>query len=480
MSAPAAPGRVLPTLNEDGTRRWIRPKPSSGTWLGRRTIVAWVLIVIYIAIPHVFLNGKPSMLLDLQRREFTFFGTTFLPTDTLLLMLLAISGVIGIFLASALFGRVWCGWACPQTVYMEFVYRPIERLFEGGYRGSLQIDKDQRAFNWRRIAKQGVYLVISSFLAHTFLAYFVGWDRVVHWVFGNPNAHPVGFAIVTVTTIAMMLDFVYFREQTCAVACPYGRWQAALLDNDSMIVAYDYTRGEPRGKHKDRSGKGDCVDCEACVTTCPTGIDIRNGLQMECIHCTQCMDACDAVMRKVGKPEGLIRYSSRAALAGKGKHFLRTRTVLYPSAFLLFFGTFVWQLTFKDAADVTLLGPAGAPFTVQPDGSVTNQLRIRVANRSGTAHAYAVEVTGAEHLKLIAPLSPLPVQPGSTEMMPIFITLPGDAFDDGVRTVLVRITDGGKYTGEFPYRLAGPLSRANDERAAKRDHDAGDRAKDQR
>jgi cytochrome c oxidase accessory protein FixG len=233
-------------------------------------------------------------------------------------------------------------------------------------------------------------------------------------------------------------------------------------------VAYDYTRGEPRGKHKDRAGKGDCVDCEACVTTCPVGIDIRHGLQMECIHCTQCIDACDAVMRKIGKPEGLIRYTSRAALAGNGKHFLRPRTVLYPAAFALFFGTFLWQLTFKDAADVTLLGPAGAPFTVQADGSVTNQLRVRVANRSGAAHAYAVEVAGVEGLTLIAPMSPMPVLPGRTETMPLFVTLPQDAFEEGVRTVTVRVTDGGKYTGDFPYRLAGPMSREDDERGSRR------------
>jgi cytochrome c oxidase accessory protein FixG len=461
MAAPAAPGRVLPTLNEDGTRRWLRPKPSSGAWYSRRVVVAWLLIFVYIAIPHIYISGKPAMLLDLQRREFTFVGTTFLPTDTLLLMLLAISIVIGIFLASALAGRVWCGWACPQTVYMEFVYRPIERLFEGGPRGSLQLDRGKKHFHPRRLAKLAVYFVLSSFLAHTFLAYFVGWDQVMHWAFGSPSAHPVGFAIVTMTTIAMLLDFTYFREQTCMVACPYGRWQSALLDNDSLIVAYDYNRGEPRGKGKDRAGKGDCVDCQACVTTCPTGIDIRNGLQMECIHCTQCMDACDAVMDKVGKPTGLIRYSSRAALAGKGKHFLRTRTVLYPVAFALVFGAFLYQLTHKDAADVTLLGPAGAPFMLEPDGNVVNQFRVRVANRTGTDHAYRVDVTGADDMKVIAPLSPLTVKPGRTETMPVFVTLAADDFEEGVRTVKVTVTDGAAYTGTFEYRLAGPMRDAD-------------------
>jgi cytochrome c oxidase accessory protein FixG len=474
MSAPVAPGRVLPTLNEDGTRRWLRPKPSAGAWLNRRTIVAWLLIFIYVAIPHVFINGKPAILLNLQRREFTFFGTTFLPTDTLLLMLLAISTVIAVFLASALAGRVWCGWACPQTVYMEFVFRPLERLFEGGHRGSAQIDKDGKRFHPRRFAKHVTYLVIGSFLAHTFLAYFVGWEQVTHWVFGSPKAHPVGFTIVTITTIAMMLDFVYFREQTCMVACPYGRWQSALLDKDSLIVAYDYNRGEPRGLGKDRTGKGDCVDCQACVTTCPTGIDIRNGLQMECIHCTQCMDACDAVMRKVGKPEGLIRYSSLAALKGNGRHFLRVRTVLYPIAFIAVFGTFLYQLTFKDAADITLLGPAGAPFTVQPDGMVTNQLRVRIANRSGITHAYAVEVTGVDGAQVIAPMSPMPVQPGRTETMPLFVTLPRDAFDEGIRTVTVRVTDGGNYAGAFAYRLTGPIREKDDDHE---DAERGDKGK---
>jgi cytochrome c oxidase accessory protein FixG len=429
----------------------------------RRTIVAWALLLLYIAIPHVFINGKPSILLDLPRREFTFLGTTFLPTDTLLLMLLAISTVIAVFLASAMAGRVWCGWACPQTVYMEFVFRPLERFFEGGPRGSMAIDREHGKFHPRRFAKNITYLVIGSFLAHTFLAYFVGWGQVTHWVFGHPNAHPIGFAIVTVTTIAIMLDFVYFREQVCMVACPYGRWQSALLDTDSVIVAYDYNRGEPRGLGKDRTGKGDCVECQACVTTCPTGIDIRNGLQMECIHCTQCMDACDTVMRKVGKPEGLIRYSSIAALKGQGKHFLRLRTVLYPIAFCIVFGAFLWQLTHKAAADITLLGPASAPFVLEPDGSVVNQLRVRVANRSGIAHVYAVEVTGAEGMSVIAPMSPLPVLPGHTETMPLFVTLPRSAFVEGIRTVTVRITDGGNYAGAFPYRLAGPMHDDEDE-----------------
>jgi cytochrome c oxidase accessory protein FixG len=299
VSAPAAVGRVLPTLNEDGSRRWIRPKPSHGTYATVRRAVAYALMLVFFLIPHVRMGGKPLILLDIPRRQFTLFGTTFLPTDTMLLMLLLASIIIAIFLMTALFGRVWCGWACPQTVYMEFLFRPIERLVEGGRSGSLALDKQRSHFHPRRLLKYAIYVVLAIFLAHTFLAYFVGTEALAQWIRRSPADHPTSFLVMAGTALAIFGDFAYFREQTCLVACPYGRMQSVLLDRQSLIVAYDPTRGEPRMKGKTRpAGAGDCIDCGACVTTCPTGIDIRDGLQMECIHCTQCADACDEI-RKV-------------------------------------------------------------------------------------------------------------------------------------------------------------------------------------
>ncbi len=464
MTAAAPPrpaGRILPTMNEDGSRRWLRPRPSHGKWYQRRRIVAWVLMLLYLSIPHIDMNGKPLILLDAPRREFTLFGYTFLPTDTLLFMLLLGTLILAVFTFTALFGRVWCGWACPQTVWMEFLYRPIERLFEGGRSGSLLIDKSGRLFHPRRLLKHGVYLVISLILAHTFLAYFVGVEALQTWVTRSPAEHPSSFAVMAVTTALVFLDFSYFREQTCTIACPYGRWQSVLLDRSSLVVAYDYNRGEPR--HKSRSqveGKGDCIDCSACVTTCPTGIDIRDGLQMECIHCTQCIDACDAIMDSVDRPRGLIRYTSRELLSGRGRHVMRPRTIIYPVALLAMLGAFVFQLNNRAAADVTILRSTDAPFRVENDGRVSNQVRVRIANRTSSDRDYRLTVNGADGADVIIPVNPLSVQKGKTETTSLFVVLPASGFEFGRHSIQLVIDDGASYKATFDYDLLGPTAPA--------------------
>ena len=457
-NAPAAVGRVLPTLNEDGSRRWIRPKPSPGKFWHRRRVVAYVLMFVFFIIPYLRMHGKPLVLLDLPQRQFTLFGTTFLPTDTLLLMFLLASVVITVFLLTALAGRVWCGWGCPQTVYLEFLFRPIERFFEGGRSGSLQMDKEHARgqLHPRRLAKYAVYLLLSLFLAHTFLAYFVGIDRLVQWVQRSPIEHPTSFAVMALVTFGIMADFTWFREQTCAVACPYGRWQSVLLDRQSLIVAYDKARGEPRAKGKDRTGLGDCIDCGACVITCPTGIDIRDGLQMECIHCTQCADACDEIMERVGKPKGLVRYSSQAALQGEPPRRLRPRVVLYPTALAIMLGGFFFTLGTKPPADVTVLRGRGEPYVIEPDGRIANQLRVKITNRTDIAQVYQVSIDGVDSVALIAPDNPMHLAAGQTAVMALFVMLPQSAFRDGGRDIAVRVADGIGYKGTVPYRLVGP------------------------
>lgn len=459
MSAPTAVGRVLPTLNEDGTRRWIRPKPAHGRHFVRRRATAWFLMFIFFLIPYLRMKGKPLVLLDLPKRQFTLFGTTFLPTDTLLLMLLVASILITIFLLTALFGRVWCGWGCPQTVYMEFLFRPIERLLEGGPSGSRILDARgvRGHFAPRRLAKYAVYLLLALFLAHTFLAYFVGIEQLAVWVRRSPVQHPTSFAIMALVTGGIMFDFTFFREQMCLVACPYGRMQSALLDRQSLIVAYDSKRGEPRMKGKVRpEGAGDCIDCGACTATCPTGIDIRDGLQMECIHCTQCADACDDIMARVGKPAGLIRYSSSAALAGEKVKRLRPRVVLYPLALTIAFGGFLFALGTKSPADVTLLRGLGEPYVIEGDGNVANQVRVKIANRSSSDEKYTIELSGVEGGRVIAPDNPLPVAAGRTESMSLFVMLPRRAFHDGEHHVTFTISNNAGYKQSFPYRLVGP------------------------
>ncbi|HEU4566167.1 MAG TPA: cytochrome c oxidase accessory protein CcoG [Gemmatimonadaceae bacterium] len=481
MTVPLAAGRVLPTLNEDGTRRWIRPKPSHGKLHARRRVVAYALMVVFFLIPHLRIGGKPAILLDLPRRQFTLFGTTFLPTDTLLLMLLLASIIITIFLLTALFGRVWCGWACPQTVYMEFLFRPIERWLEGGRSGSLGLDRERRHFHPRRLLKYAIYLGLALFLAHTFLAYFVGTEQLAVWVRRSPAEHPTSFFVMAFTTGLIFFDFAYFREQTCLVACPYGRLQSVLLDRQSLIVAYDVARGEPRMKGKARpEGAGDCIDCGACVLTCPTGIDIRDGLQMECIHCTQCADACDAVMEKIGKPTGLIRYSSQDSLAGRARHMLRPRVVLYPAALALFVGAFIYTLATKADADVTILRGLGAPYQVQAGDLVSNQIRVKIANRSSSDRAYHIAVAGAEGATVIAPENPLRVPAGETATTSLFVVLPEDAFIAGVRPVTFRVSDGDGFSGEFPYRLVGPEDAERHHHDGRREHERASHREDGR
>lgn len=466
MTIPSAVGRVLPTMNEDGSRRWLRPKPAPGAHWRRRRAVAYALMLVFFAIPSLRMGGKPLILLDLPRREFTLFGTTFLPTETLLLMLLLVSIVIGVFLLTALFGRVWCGWACPQTVYMEFLFRPLERLIEGGRSGSLALDRSRQHFHPRRLLKYAVYLALALFLAHTFLAYFVGTEQLAVWVRRSPAQHPTSFLVMLATTALIFFDFAYFREQTCLVACPYGRWQSVLLDRQSLIVAYDRRRGEPRLRGKVRpQGAGDCIDCGACVLTCPTGIDIRDGLQMECIHCTQCADACDAVMEKIAKPRGLIRYSSQDALDGERVRLLRPRVVLYPAALALFLGLFAYNLERREPAEVTLLRGIGAPFSEEPDGRIANQVRIKVTNRSSADREYRITTAGAEQGTVVAPVNPLPVARGATETTSLFVLLPRDAFHDGEHHIVVRVDDGHGFSSEAPYRLVGPEEEDAEHRA---------------
>lgn len=467
---PGAGRRVLPTLNEDGSRRWIRPKPSHGTWWKRRQVVAYVLMAIFFAAPHIRLFGKPVFLMDLPRREFTLMGYTFLPTDTLLFMFTLGSGVIGIFLVTALWGRAWCGWACPQTVYLEFLFRPIGRWFDGGYTGSRNLDKQGAWFTPRRLGKYVTFFLLALLVSHTMLAFFVGTEQLYEWMLNPPSDHPSAFFFVVLFTGIVWFNFTYFREQTCLIVCPYGRWQSALIDRQSLIVAYDHQRGEPRAhatKTRDPNA-GDCIDCGACVQTCPTGIDIRNGLQMECVHCTQCIDACDEIMTKVGKPTGLIRYSSQDEIAGKPRHLLRLRTILYPAVLAILLGGLATAMLRKQPADLTVLRGLDGPFATEADGRISNQIRIKLTNRRGDPMAYTILLDSlvggdvdTDDVTVVAPENPLKVEAGATRTTSVFVLLPARAFPTGDRMITITVTDERGYRESVPYRLLGPSNGAS-------------------
>ncbi|MBS0192269.1 MAG: cytochrome c oxidase accessory protein CcoG [Phycisphaerales bacterium] len=462
--APLHAGSVLSTLNDDGTRRWLRPRVSLGRFLSGRRAVAYILIAIFISLPLLRIGGRPLILLDIPARRFHILGQTFYPTDTLLLALLLVTVFLTIFWLTALFGRVWCGWACPQTVYMEFLFRPIERFFEGAP-GRRNLNKLQSS-SLRKPLKFAVYFVCCFGLAHVFLAYFVSWDLLSQWVFGSPVAHPVGFVVVGFVTLAMLFNFGYFREQVCLVACPYGRFQSVMLDRHSLTIRYDQTRGEPRkGSEKTdvplavlhgQASAGDCVDCRMCVTTCPTGIDIRNGVQMECIGCAQCIDACDAVMAKIHKPAGLIRYSSLAAMKGEKFKILRPRVVLYPSVIVLLSALFLFVLSGTGIADVTVLRGPGQPFSAIGDTDIENHLRLKITNRTAAPARFQVSVTGVDGARIGADAADLEIGPDQTLTNSLPLLVPRSAFLEGKRQVVFVVHGPGEFERRIPFVALGP------------------------
>jgi len=459
IEAPTPGERVLPTLNEDGTRNWIRPRVSRGRFYRRRLVTAWSLILLFVGLPFVRIGGRPAILLDVPRREFVLLGTTFLPTDTFLLMLLLFGIFVGIFLVTAVLGRVWCGWACPQTVYMEYLFRPIETWIEGGRNRQLELDR--HGGDGRRTLKYIVFFVISAALANVFLAYFVGTERLGSWMTSSPAEHPAAFTLMLGVTLLMFADFAWFREQTCLVACPYGRFQSVLLDRSSLIVGYDFRRGEPRAtlrQAKQMERAGDCIDCFRCVTTCPTGIDIRNGLQMECIACTQCIDACDEVMDRIGRPRGLIRYTSQEELETGRSRFLRPRLLLYSAILMVIFGTLGVSLAEKKTADITLLRGLGTPFTRLATGEISNQVRLKIANRAREERAFSFSVEAGIPVTLQAPENPLRVPGGESRLTAVYITAPARAFTGGELAVVLHVDDGLGFSEDVPLRLLGPRS----------------------
>jgi cytochrome c oxidase accessory protein FixG len=414
-------GRVLSTMEEDGSRRWLKPKLSRGKFFQRRRIMAYLLILIFTLLPLIKVNGTPLILLDIVNREFTVGFVQFLPTDTVLLALFMVSVFLAIVFFTAVLGRVWCGWACPQTVYMEFVFRPIERLLDGTLsRGGTPKKKIQ---GWRLFVKYAIYFGVCFYLAHTFLAYFVGVDRLSEWIWRSaPWEHPLGFGVVALVTLAMMFDFCFFREQLCIIACPYGRFQSVLLDRSSWIVAYDKKRGEPRGKSKSASNQGDCVDCKLCVTTCPTGIDIRDGLQLECINCTQCIDACNTVMHKIGRAPNLIRYSSQARDAGETRTKLRPRVILYPMILAVVVSTLIYNLATQASFEAVALRGRGNPYQVSEGGIVSNTFELHLTNRLQEKQAIEIVHVEPEFVQCKFGSPRLELQPGTDSREALVVT----------------------------------------------------------
>ncbi len=460
-----SPEQVLTTLSASGKRLWIYPTETRGRFWRRRRVVAWLLIAFFVALPIVRIGGHPAVLLDVSTRTFYLFGGVFHPTDTFLLLLLSVSALVSVVLITALLGRVWCGWACPQTVYLEFVFRPIERFFQGAEHVRKRRDEGPWTWDrsWRVALTWTTFLLLALGMAHVFVSYFAGWERLVRWMTGPPTEHWGYFVLMAGTTGAILFDMGRFREQFCTIACPYARLQSVLLDPDSLIVSYDPGRGEPRARRSKkkiaeeeaglRPPLGDCVDCFACVRTCPTGIDIRDGLQMECIACTQCIDACDAIMDAVGKPRGLIRYTSENALHDLKSRVVRGRTVLYGVLLAALLVGFTTLVATRADHDVQVTRAVDAPFMSLPDGRLANRLRFRVQNQSAQPVTFTVAAdapTGAE-VRVVG-VAPVPVAAQGLARVEVWVIFSLDAVQNGQTegAFTVRFSDGTEEQLTFP------------------------------
>ncbi len=375
------------TVGEGNKRKWIYPKKPSGSWFKRRMVVAYSLLAGFILLPFIKINGNPFFLVNILDRKFIFFGNIFWPQDIYLIVLAGLILIVIIILFTAVYGRVFCGWTCPQTILMEMVFRRIEYWIEGDFRQQKKLNEGPwtREKIVKKTIKQSLFILISIFMGHIVLAYLVGIDEVMVLVSSSPLDHIWGFASLIAFSATFYLVFAKVREIVCTVICPYGRLQGVLMNKESMVVAYDDVRGEPRGKIKkgeDQGSKGDCVDCTLCVQVCPTGIDIRNGTQMECINCTACIDACNDVMEKVNRPKGLIRFDSIIGIQNKEGFKFSTRVVGYSLVLVVLTGIFGFLMTQRSEIQATVLRVPGQLYQQNPDGTISNLYNVQLVNKT--------------------------------------------------------------------------------------------------
>lgn len=389
----------LATAEQDGRRRWVYPKMVKGQWHRWRTYFSWLLLGLMFIGPFVKIGGNPLLMMNILERKFSIAGQMFYPQDTVIFAVAMLLFLTSIIIFTTAFGRLWCGWACPQTVLMEMVFRKIEYLIEGDAPAQRALDASpwNRAKVLKKSLKHAVFFALSFCIGNWLLSYIIGIESLMQIVVDDPRRHLTGLAFMVIFTVVFYLIFARFREQACTFICPYGRFQSAMLDENTMVVAYDHKRGEKRAPlHRNRSnsdrlaeGYGDCVSCNLCVAVCPTGIDIRNGTQMECVNCTACIDACDGVMDKVKRPRGLIRYASYNSIES-GQPFRFTARMMSYAVVVAVLATALAVLVFtRSAVETTLLRAPGALFQQSADGRISNLYTLKVLNKS--AHALPVE-----------------------------------------------------------------------------------------
>jgi cytochrome c oxidase accessory protein FixG len=437
----------LASTDELGHRVYIHPEDVKGKWKDRRQIVYWFLIFLYLVLPWFNVGGKPAILLDILHREFTFLGYTLHGVQPVLMFLVVASGLFLIGFATSLFGRVWCGWACPQTVFIQSLFLKIESFIEGRSLSRRALEEAPWTFKkvFKRTLKWTAFTLISLHIAHTFIGYFIGPRVLFEMTLRSPAENWGVFLGVMGISLIFLLDFGWFREQFCIIACPYGRMQSVLMDENSLVVSYDTKRGEPRRglPEYDKNTGGDCVNCYNCVKVCPTGIDIRRGTQLECIACTQCIDACDEVMVKVQKPTGLIRYSSENELNGKPRKILTPRSAIYAMISMSFIALFFYTLNASTHLDLVFLR-SKVPYQVVDSGAtVINHFTLKLShqgNRVYDVNFSVAEPQFREQIEIVSNTKPTTVDVPEKRVI-VFFKFSTSVLESGSRKITVLATD---------------------------------------
>lgn len=430
----------ITTTDEQGRRIRVIPAAIKGYFQKRRDFIYVFLVIFLLVLPWLKINDEPAFLIDVVHRRFYILGFLFLPQDVPGIFFVLGAVVVSLLFVSALYGRVWCGWACPQTVFIEGFFRRIERWIEGSHLKQRELDHMPWDFEkiYKRAAKWSLFTLGSLLVTHSFLAYFVGADQVLEMMRHSPAEHPASFIIIVLTTGFMIFNFGWFREQFCLIACPYGRFQSVMMDEHSVTIAYDSKRGEPRKKTAASSG-GDCISCNKCVQVCPTGIDIRNGFQMECIACTACADACDMVMNKIGKPEGLIRYVSETELAGGKVSFVRVRTLLYGFILAIMLGGLGYRVITHKDFQTEIIRAIESPYQLVSGANgeefVINHFKVNWYNlTSGVA---SVQLRAEGDFELIQARTQFVVASGKSTKHQIFLKFKRPVAEQGISKVKI-------------------------------------------
>lgn len=451
----------IATISKEGKRNWIYALKPKGKLYRLRTVVSFFYLVVFFALPFVRVNDAPVFLFNILERHFILFGITFWPQDFFIFGVGMLVFILFIVVFTVVFGRVFCGWACPQTVFMEMVFRRIEYLIEGDAAHQRMLDK--MPFNTEKIIKRtlkhSVFFLVAFIITNTFLAYIIGTDELFKIITEPLAMHIGGFVSLILFTLVFYAVYAWFREQVCLIVCPSGRLQGVMTDRNTILVMYDYIRGEPREKFKkkNREDKGDCIDCFQCVKVCPTGIDIRNGIQLECVNCTACMDACDYMMDKVGSPKGLIRYASENGIAKKEKLKITSKIIAYCAVLTALVCLLAVLLATRKDVDTTILRTPGMLFQKQDNNKISNLYNIRLINKTRNSIPIQLKLE-SEHGEIKIVGKEIVLAKESKTESEFFIILPKEEITGRKTILFVDIYSGNKKLQRVKTTFLGPVT----------------------